>query len=148
SKEPIFPARLVPIYGFALGFVFLIIFRNLARFIRTELFSYSIGLTKVLLVGNSHMTPELMDWLADERRSGYKIIGVVGQKRTTGSRDVATYPTFQKFLAENKQEIHGIIQTELYADELKNTELLSYAQEHHVGYRFVPGNTGLFVGNL
>lgn len=148
ATEPIFPARLVPIYGFVFGFVFLIIFRNLARLIRTQLFAYSIGLTKVLLVGNSHMTPELLDWLGDERRSGYKVIGVVGQKRTVGTRPIATYPTFQQFLDHNKQEFHSIIQTELYADDLKNAELLSYAQKHHVGYRFVPGNTGLFVGNL
>jgi len=148
SKEPIFPARLVPIYGFALGFLFLIVFRNLARFIRTQLFSYAIGLTKVLLVGNSHMTPELVDWLADARKSGYQIIGVVGQRRIIGDRDIPTYPSFQQFLQHNKQELHSIIQTELYANELKNTELLSYAQEQHISYRFVPANTGMFVGNL
>src|SRR5688500_8197624 len=50
SAEPIFPARLVPIYGFAFGFLFLLIFRNLARLIRIQLFTYGVGLTKVLLV--------------------------------------------------------------------------------------------------
>lgn len=149
ADKPIFPARLVPIYGFAFGFLFLLIFRNLARFVRVMLFRQGLGLTHVLLVGNSHMTPELVDWLADERRSGYKIIGVVGQKRTIGSREVPIYPSFKQFLeqAESK-DIHGIIQTELYTDDLKNVELLSYAQENHVGYRFVPGTTGLFVGNI
>src|SRR5665213_216867 len=34
----IFPARLVPVYGFILAFVFLLVFRNLARFVRSELF--------------------------------------------------------------------------------------------------------------
>jgi len=148
SKTPIFPARLVPIYGFGFGFLFLVMFRNLARFIRVQLFSYNIGITQVLLVGNSHMTPELVDWLSDERRSGYRIVGVVGQKRTIGAREVPTYPSFQQFLKRDRHDLHGIIQTELYADEPKNAEILSYAQEHHVSYRFVPGNTGLFVGNL
>lgn len=148
ASEPIFPARLVPIYGFAFGFLFLVVFRNLARFLRVMLFRQGVGLTHVLLVGNSHMTPELVDWLANERRSGYKIIGVVGQKRTIGNREVPTYPSFQQFLKQGQHDFHGIIQTELYADDLKNVELLSYAQEHHVGYRFVPGTSGLFVGNL
>lgn len=148
SSEPIFPARLVPIYGFAFGFMFLLIFRNLARFIRVRLFDHNIGLTHVLLVGNAHITSELVDWLADERRSGYKIIGVVGQKRTIGNREVPTYQTFQQFLKEGTRDFHGIIQTELYADDLKNVELLSYAQEHHIGYQFVPGTSGLFVGNI
>lgn len=148
SSEPIFPARLVPIYGFAFGFLFLLIFRNLARLIRVQLFTYGIGLTKVLLVGSTTTTRDLVDWLSDSRRSGYKIVGVVGQKRMMGTRDIPTYPSFQLFLKENKQELHGIIQTELYADEHKNAEVLTYAQENHVSYRFVPGNTELFVGNI
>jgi exopolysaccharide biosynthesis polyprenyl glycosylphosphotransferase len=148
SSESIFPARLVPIYGFAFGFLFLLIFRNLARFIRIQLFSYNVGLTKVLMIGNTSMTRELVDWLSDSRRSGYEIIGVVGQKRTIGSRDVPTYTSFQQFLKENKQNLHGIIQTELYADDAKNAEILTYAQENHVSYRFVPASSELFVGNL
>lgn len=148
AKEPIFPARLVPIYGFVFGFLFLVIFRNLARLIRVQLFSYNIGITRVLLVGNSHITPELVDWLSDSKRSGYDIIGVIGQKRTVGRRFIPTYPSLAQYLKEKNEVPNGIIQTELYADESKNAEVLSYAQEHHVSYRFVPGNTGLFVGNL
>ncbi len=148
SKQPIFPARLVPIYGFGFGFLFLIIFRNLARFTRVQLFSYDIGLTKVVLIGNAPITAELVDWLSDSKKSGYKIIGVVGQKRLLGKREVAAYPSFQQFLKGNNEELHGIIQTELYADEPKNAEILSYAQEHHISYRFIPANTGMFVGNL
>src|SRR5438067_1786732 len=40
SDKPLFPAKLVPIYGFGLGFVFLLAFRNLARLVRTELFAF------------------------------------------------------------------------------------------------------------
>src|ERR1700712_3126012 len=49
SKTPIFPAKLVPIYSFGLAFVFLLIFRNIARFLRTSLFGYAIGLTRVVI---------------------------------------------------------------------------------------------------
>lgn len=148
DQDTIFPARLVPIYGFGLGFAFLVIFRNIARIIRGQLFNYNFALTHILIVGNSPVTSELFDWLGDSRHSGYKIIGVVGQRRTVGDREVATYPSFSQFLAENKEDLHGIIQTELYTEEAKNSMILTYAQEHHIGYRFVPTNNGLFVGNL
>jgi exopolysaccharide biosynthesis polyprenyl glycosylphosphotransferase len=149
ASEPIFPARLIPIYGFAFGFLFLVIFRNLARVIRTQLFRHDSGLTRVLLVGNTDMTRELIKWLIDSRHSGYKIVGVVGGKRSlSGYDDVPLYHTFDQFLDKHRGELHGIIQTELYADELKNAKILNYAQEHHVNYRFVPGNTELFVGNI
>jgi exopolysaccharide biosynthesis polyprenyl glycosylphosphotransferase len=148
SVKPIFPAKLVPIYGFVLGFVFLVLFRNIARLIRTELFAFSIGLTRVAIIGTNPMTRELISMLADSRRSGYRIIGVVGDKRQVGTRPILTYSSFQQFLESVPSNVHGIIQTELYADEARNAEILTYAQEHHVSYRFVPGNSELFVGNI
>jgi len=148
SVNPIFPAKLVPIYGFVFGFVFLVLFRNIARLIRTELFGFNIGLTRVALVGSNPVTRELVESLADSRFSGYKVVAVVGDKRQIGSRPILTYPTFQDFLESAPGNLHGIIQTELYANEARNAEILTYAQEHHVGYRFVPGNSELFVGNI
>lgn len=148
SLHPILPAKLVPIYGFMLSFVFLVIFRNLARLVRTQLFGFNIGLTKVALVGNTPMTRELIESLADSRRSGYKIVAVIGGKRQVGEQPLLTYPTFNEFLQSVPSDLHGIIQTELYADESRNAEILTYAQEHHINYRFVPGNSELFVGNI
>jgi exopolysaccharide biosynthesis polyprenyl glycosylphosphotransferase len=150
SVKPIFPAKLVPFYGFALAFIFLVILRNIARLIRTELFGFKIGLTKVLIVGNTDMTHELVRSLADSRSSGYQIIGVVtGIKHKDHPEHILAYDDFAQFLAgAGNTELHGIIQTELYKDEGKNREVLEYAQEHHTSYRFIPGNTELFVGNI
>ncbi|HSX33089.1 MAG TPA: exopolysaccharide biosynthesis polyprenyl glycosylphosphotransferase [Candidatus Saccharimonadales bacterium] len=147
ASKPIFPARLVPIYGFAFGFLFLVIFRNLARFIRVSLFKKGTGLTRVLLVGNTAMTHELLAWL-NGSRSGYRVVGVVGGELRAGEKSTSLYKTFDTFLEHYKGELHGIIQTELYADETKNAQILDFAQENHIGYRFVPGNTELFVGNI
>lgn len=148
SVTPIFPAKLVPVYGFVFGFVFLVIFRNLARLVRTELFGFNIGLTHVALIGNTDVTAELVSSLSDSRHSGYKVLAVVGAKERVGDRPIATYPTFATFIKHAPDNLHGIIQTELYADEARNAEILTYAQEHHIGYRFVPGNSELFVGNI
>ncbi len=149
ASKPIFPARLIPVYGFGFGFIFLVIFRNLARIIRTLLFRRDSGLTRVVLVGNTNMTRELVDWLANSRRSGYKIVGVVGGKRSLGDHtNVALYHSFDQFIQSYKGDLHSIVQTELYADETKNAKILNFAQENHISYRFVPGNTELFVGNI
>ncbi len=149
SSEPIFPARLVPIYGFVFGFVFLVIFRNLARILRVQLFRRDSGLTRVLLIGNTAMTRELADWLANSKKSGYKIVGIVGGKKSQGKHEsIPLYHTFDQYLEHHKPNLHSIVQTELYADEMKNAKILAFAQENHVGYRFVPGNTELFVGNI
>src|SRR6185312_14279292 len=77
STRVVFPSKLVPVYGFVLAFLFLVIFRNLARAIRGKLFSYGFGITNLLLVGNTKMTVELLETLSDYRISGYRIVGVV-----------------------------------------------------------------------
>ena len=149
STTPLFPAKLVPVYGFGLGFLFLLLFRTLARFVRTELFSFRIGLDNVLIVGTTRMTDEMVGLLSNSRQSGYRVLGVIGRGSLDGKHaDIPVYPRFADALEAVSAPIHTILQTELYANENHNRELLEYAQAHHVAYRFVPGNSELFVGNL
>jgi exopolysaccharide biosynthesis polyprenyl glycosylphosphotransferase len=145
SVDPIFPAKLVPIYGFALAFVFLLLLRSLARMIRTALFGYGVGITHILVVGNTAVSDELIGSLGDSRHSGYAVEAVVGDKRRNFRAD---YATFGEAIEVAGGRLHGIVQTELYADETRNREVLEYAIAHHLSYRFIPGNTELFVGNL
>lgn len=151
SNKPIFPAKLVPIYGFILAFIFLIIFRNLARAIRSLLFSYDKGITNVLLVGNTKMSFELIDLLEDRKTSGYKVLGVVTDKQHAAKRypHLNIFKNLEEALAHLRiSSIHSIVQTELYADSDKNNDLIDFAQQHHINFRFIPGNSEMFVGNL
>ena len=146
AVEPILPAKAIAFYGFGLGFLFLMLFRNLARMIRTILFGYNVGITNILIVGNTAISEELVHSLSNSRKSGYRVLGVVGDKRRQYGVDFAS---FEEALERIKQTpLHGIIQTELYPQEERNREILDYAQERHISYRFIPGNTELFVGNI
>ena len=148
TNEPLFPARLVPIYGFGLAFLFLVIYRNFLRLVRTALFRYGIGLTRVVIVGDTNITSEIIDSLLHNKRSGYQIVAVISKKIHAGDPQVPTFKTFKDFLRSEPRGVHGIIQTELFTNEARNAEILTYAQENHINYRFVPGNTELFVGNI
>jgi exopolysaccharide biosynthesis polyprenyl glycosylphosphotransferase len=146
SKKTIFPARLVPVYGFIFAFSLLVIFRNVARGLRGWLFKYGVGINNTLLVGNSPTTTEFINLFAD-KSSGYRIVGTVGYKDT--AYRIRSYENFEqakKYLKPS--QIHSIIQTELYKSELKNNQVLEYAQNNHISYKFVPGNAELFTGNL
>jgi exopolysaccharide biosynthesis polyprenyl glycosylphosphotransferase len=147
-NKAVFPARLVPIYGFLLAFIFLVIFRNIIRGLRSLLYRHNIGITRVLLVGSSNATVELYDSLHSSRVSGYKVVGIVGKPREEYGRT----PVFSSFQEADKAiksgSMQSIVQTELYPDNEKNNEILGFAQSHHVAYRFVPGNAELFAGNI
>lgn len=147
SNEVIFPAKLVPVYGMGLTFIYLVLFRNVARIFRRWLFRHDIGISNVLLVGNTVATHELVDWLAKPELSGYRVIGIVGSHERLPR--MKHYQTFHEAISKNKSgTIHSIMQTELFADNARNDEILTYAQNNHIAYRFIPGNSELFVGNI
>jgi exopolysaccharide biosynthesis polyprenyl glycosylphosphotransferase len=151
SNKPLFPAKLVPIYGFLFGFLFLVIFRNIARAIRSLMFNYDIGITNVLLVGNTKMSFELIDILKDRKTSGYKILGVVSDKQNAVGRysNLRIFKTMDEAISHCKtKNIHSIVQTELFTDSNINNDLIDFAQQHHIAFRFIPGNSEMFVGNL
>lgn len=142
----IFPARLVPIYGFGLAFVFLITFRNLLRLVRGLLFRYNIGITNLLLIGDTRITQELVGSF-ENIASGYRVVGVVDGHNS--SKQPRYFASFTDAVTRLKiSDVHGIVQTELFADTAKNDEILEFAQTHHIAYRFIPGNTELFVGKI
>lgn len=147
----IFPARLVTLYGFGLAFVFVFLIRTAARGLRRELFSYGIGINNLLLVGDTRITHSLIDSLSATALTGYRVLGVVGGIKHP-LKSTAAYPQFLSFAEAverlKNRHLHTIVQTELYAESARNDEILTYAQENHVAYRFVPGNSELFVGNI
>jgi exopolysaccharide biosynthesis polyprenyl glycosylphosphotransferase len=151
TNTAIFPARLVTVYGFSLAFFFVLLLRTIARGIRRELFAYGIGINNVLLVGDTKTTGRLIDALSLTAITGYKILGVVGGVKHP-LKSETPYRQYQSFADAihhlKDQQLHTIIQTELYAASDKNDEILTYAQENHAAYRFVPGNSELFVGKI
>lgn len=147
TETDVFPSRLITLYALILAFLLVLLFRTFARIIRRGLFSFGIGVNHVLIVGSSSINDEFIASLAHIRTSGYRIIGIVGSKKSGPD-----YQHFTTFAAATKAlediGIHSIIQTELYGDPIKNSEILAFAQENHVAYRFVPGNSELLSGNV
>jgi len=150
TNTAIFPARLVTLYAFGLALVLVFLFRTIARGIRRELFRFNTGINNVLIVGNTPVTSELATRLSNTTVTGYKVIGIVGGNKDKylklGCKVYSDFKTAKQSLSSKK--LNTIIQAELFADYDQNDEILTYAQENHIAYRFVPGNGELFVGNI
>lgn len=144
SPEELFPARLVPVYGLVLGFSFLLLFRTIARVLRRTLFRYGIGISNVLVIGNTGATADMVDAIRNTKQTGQRVLGTIGKE----VRGINKYKSFKAATEASADPIHGIIQTELYKDQDRNNEIIQFARQNHVSYRFVPGNTDLFVGNI
>jgi hypothetical protein len=76
---------------------------------------YGIGVSNVLIVGNTKKSIEIAEAIANTAATGQKVLGIVG----SSSNSYKTMPDFSTALSNISQPIHGIIQTELYKDQRK-----------------------------
>ena len=83
SDDPVLPARIVAVYGFAIGFLLLALERQIMWQIRKALFRYGWGVSRVMLIGSTDATKRLASLLADTKTSGFKIAVIVGDKSVT-----------------------------------------------------------------
>ncbi|MGI9028125.1 MAG: sugar transferase [Candidatus Saccharimonadales bacterium] len=145
AEGNLFPARLVVVYALLLGFSYLLLFRSVARLLRSVLFSFGGGITNVLIIGGEGSARSgIIAELENTRHSGYRVVGIVGE-----SKKFQQFSSFDLALAGlQNTPIHTIVQTELYKDGTKNDEIMNYAQNQHITYRFIPGNSELFIGNI
>lgn len=146
--QPVFPARLVAVYAFIGSFVLLILGREVLREIRTILFRFGKGISRVLIVGNSLATRDIAAQLSDTRKSGYQIVAIAGPKSALPPKFYGTqYSTVEHALAHLKaQRITTIIQTDLYDVDERNQKILAAARSNHINYCFIPGEAEFYSG--
>jgi len=151
ANVAIFPARLVVLYGLLLTFLFVWIFRTSARAVRHVLLKHGIGVNRVLLIGDTKLTLQLATAMARGNHSGDLVVGIVGAQkhRLEHNTDFLVFEAFDDAIKGFEHNLpNTIIQTELYSSSERNDAILAYAQQHHIDYRFVPGNGELFAGNI
>lgn len=144
--DDLFPARLVVVYGFLLSLGFLVVFRTLARLTKTVLYSYGVGITNLVIVGDGKSSIRVIDQFANTSDSGHRIVGIVGESKYDDIPNFASIEDLEK--KYKTTSIDSIIQTKLYKDDQKNNDVLAFAQKNHIEYRFIPANSELFSGNL
>lgn len=145
--KPIFPARLVPIYAFAISFVMVILVRSLLRFTRHQLFRYQIGINNVLLIGSTPAITELSNFIGNTSHSGYRIVGYFGHKDSVPAKYHAKhFESLDEALA-HLGNVQTIVQAELYDNDHLNQKIVDAARDNHIAYKFIPTNHSLYTGN-
>lgn len=144
----VFPARLVALYVLVGTVISLIIVREIARSARTMFYRYGRGVSRVLIIGNSLATKDIVRELAETHKSGYQVVGLAGPaKYAPAHLGIHHYKTVEDALKDIKRlRVTTIIQTDLYDAEDRNHQILSAAQVHHIQYNFIPGEAEFYTG--
>ena len=148
SGRYFFPARLVTVYAFIGSFFLLVFERELLRLIRSVLYLFGRGISRVLIVGNSEATRDIAMNLSNTAKSGYQIVAIAGPaKIVPKSMAVEHFSTIELALKDiDRLRINSIIQTDLYDSSERNQLLLGAAQTRHISYSFIPGEPEFYTG--
>jgi len=148
SERNILPARLVAVYGLFAAFSMLVMEREIFRLVRGYLFRHGKGVSRVLLIGSSEATRDIALSLANTRKSGYLIVAIAGPKKIVPDSLKATYYSkVEQALKDIKiNRITTIIQTDLYDSAERNQLILGTAQNNHISYSFIPGESEFYSG--
>lgn len=148
SDRDLFPARLVAVYALVASFLLILIEREALRIIRSLLFQWGHGVSRVLVVGDSSATRDIADSLSATHKSGYRIVAIAGPKKVIPpGLDVVHFNSVETALKKiNDLKITTIIQTDLYDSAERNQLILGAAQMNHISYSFIPGEAEFYAG--
>lgn len=142
--QPIFPARLVPVYAGIATFLFLVLGREILRLIRDVSYYFGRGVQRVMIIGSGDATKDIIKNLNNTRRSGFQVVATVG---TRGSQEITHYESLRDALENlSRLRVDTIIQTDLYDKAERNQHIMGAAQEHHISYSFIPGEAEFYSG--
>jgi exopolysaccharide biosynthesis polyprenyl glycosylphosphotransferase len=144
----IFPARLVAAYVLLGSTLAIIVEREIIRGIRTELFRFGRGVSRVLIIGESAATRDIIEALSTTHKSGYSIVAMAGPKKyLPAGLSIAHYSSVDAAIENIKHHrVTTIIQTDLYNSEERNQRILGAAQVNHIQYNFIPGEPEFYTG--
>lgn len=138
----IFPVRPIAIYAFVACYILLIISREVWNAMRKFILRRGKGSLNMLIVGNDDSSYILADYLHDNVDSGYKICGIVANKKYIPQYLLdKKFNSLNKALEESKPDV--IVQTE----ELNAEKIYAEAVNHHIRYMYVP-NQDILISHM
>jgi exopolysaccharide biosynthesis polyprenyl glycosylphosphotransferase len=149
-QQSLFPSKAVPIYAYGFGLVFVLLGRTLMRGLQRWLFQYGVGVHNTIIVGSGEIAQRIAPDL-QQTRSGYRLLACVDTARGASKRmkGVMVFATIEEAIAATAPggRIDELIQADSALDQDEILNLVNYAANNQIGYKFVPNQFGLYASN-
>jgi exopolysaccharide biosynthesis polyprenyl glycosylphosphotransferase len=137
--KPIFPAKIVPIYGFLLALVLVSAGRVIMTIIQRLLARKGVGVYSILFIGEGKSAEELKNTLK-KLKYRYKIVASVEKLTDMSLSKISKI--------SEKKHIDTIIVADSNSDDEILTEIISFCQSEHIGYQFMPSMSGMYTSKI
>ncbi len=128
-QRDLFDSRFIVLAGWLLATVYLSLSHIIVRWIERRLLIFGIGVHKVILVGDSKTTDNLMAEFSRNRRSGFEVI------KRVWDFSLETAQELIDFIKD--REVDEIIQSDPNLSKIETLRLYDFANENHVTFKYV-----------
>ncbi len=139
SPSPIFPAKIIPVYGFMFALVLVSLGRILMGILQHTLSIFGIGVYRVLLIGEGSAADELLVALKTLKKR-YRVVATLAS--------LADATTTQLAQLHKLHQIDMVMVADNTNNEERAVDILSFCQTNHIGYQFVPTIAGLYTSRI
>lgn len=136
-RRELFDSRFMVLAGWILAIIYIAIARSFIRLIQRALFKYGIGVHKVILVGNSRTTDNLIHEFSSQKDSGYEVV------RRFRDFSIETAQELGEFL--KSREVDEVIQGDPNLSKTEILRLYDFADEHHLTFKYAADLLGTKV---
>lgn len=136
-RRELFDSRFIVLAGLVLAILYISFFRSLIRLIQRGLFKSGVGVHKVVLVGNSKTTDNLIQEFSASKTSGYEVVKRLREFSIDAAQDLAE-------LIKVK-EIDEIIQSDPNLSKAEILRLFDFADEHNITFKYAADLLGTKV---
>lgn len=137
-RQEIFDSRFLVLGGWLLAIIFVSFGRTAIRYIQAvAVAKYDFGIHKILIIGKNDVSENLAAGMNKDLSLGYRVV------KNIGSEDIE-----QVRAAIKKLDIDEVILTEDNSQTDFGLELLSFCNERHVIFKFIPSGSQLVSSNF
>lgn len=136
-RRELFDSRFIVLAGWIFSIIYISIARGVVRFIQQTLYKSGVGLRRVIIVGDSKITDNLIREFSINRRSGYEVV------KRLRDFNVETAQELEDFI--KIKSIDEIIQGDPSLEKSETLRLFDFADEHNLVFKYAADLLGTKV---
>lgn len=148
SNTPIFPARLIPVYGLVLGFLFLLLERTILRAVRISMWRTGYGVNRIMLIGEGETLQGIIKGINKPSKTGYKIVAVASKYKHPNNKGKYFSNIHDALIEIPKLNVHTVLVAGIASNNKITDEIIAVAQENHCAFKYIPTHNGVLNNNL
>lgn len=128
-QRDLFDSRFIVLAGWLLAVIYLSLVHGLIRWLERGLFRVGVGVHKIILVGNSKTTDNLLAEFSSNRKAGFEVIKRVRDFSLETAQELAEFI--------HNREVDEIIQSDPNLTKTETLRLYDFANENHLVFKYV-----------